>query len=101
MAKVTDNFNLNFPARMSDGRQFTEYKSNCILNSDNTKTSVQYKNYLVNNATSIITSTNNHLKTLMECSNCSDYSIIPPQLSINCNKDNCLYDVINKDGVGI
>ena len=30
--EVTDNFNLDFPAIMSDGRQFTDYRSNCTLN---------------------------------------------------------------------
>ena len=31
MSKVTDNVELDFPARMSDGRQFTDYRQNCLL----------------------------------------------------------------------
>ena len=30
--KVSDNVELDFPARMSDGRMFTDYRQNCILN---------------------------------------------------------------------
>ena len=32
--KVTDNVELDFPARMSDGRMFTDYRQNCILNNN-------------------------------------------------------------------
>ena len=32
MSKVTDNVELDFPARMNDGRQFTDYRPNCYLN---------------------------------------------------------------------
>jgi hypothetical protein len=32
MAKTSDNVNLDFPARMADGRTFTDYRSNCIMN---------------------------------------------------------------------
>ena len=31
MNRVTDNYELDFPARMSDGRQFTDYRQNCLL----------------------------------------------------------------------
>ena len=32
--KVTDNVELDFPARMNDGRQFTDYRPNCYLNNE-------------------------------------------------------------------
>ena len=34
MNKVADNVELGFPARMSDGRQFTDYRPNCYLNNE-------------------------------------------------------------------
>ena len=51
-SKVPDNFHLDFPARMSDGRQFTDYRSNCILNNELSKNmgSWEYRNFLTNNA---------------------------------------------------
>ena len=30
--KVSDNVELDFPARMNDGRMFTDYRQNCTLN---------------------------------------------------------------------
>ena len=32
MNKVSDNVELDFPARMADGRMFTDYGQNCLLN---------------------------------------------------------------------
>ena len=32
MAKTSDNVNLDFPARMADGRIFTDYRPNCVMN---------------------------------------------------------------------
>ena len=31
MAKTSDNVNLDFP-RMADGRIFTDYRPNCVMN---------------------------------------------------------------------
>ena len=52
MNKVTDNVELDFPARMSDGRQFTDYRQNCIINNNISKGmgSWEYRNYLTNNS---------------------------------------------------
>ena len=32
MSKTSDNVNLDFPARMADGRIFTDYRPNCVMN---------------------------------------------------------------------
>ena len=34
MSKTSDNVNLDFPARMADGRIFTDYRPNCVMNSE-------------------------------------------------------------------
>ena len=34
MNSATDNYEMDFPARMSDGRQFTDYRQNCITNNE-------------------------------------------------------------------
>jgi len=55
MSKVTDNVELDFPARMNDGRQFTDYRPNCYLNNQlgQNMGSWQYRYYLTNNAAEI------------------------------------------------
>ena len=34
---ATDGFHLDFPAIMNDGRQFTDYRSNCFMNAPEKK----------------------------------------------------------------
>ena len=55
MSKVTDNHQLDFPARMSDGRQFTDYRPNCFLNNElgQNMGSWQYRTFLTRNASQI------------------------------------------------
>ena len=52
MSKVTDNVELDFPARMNDGRQFTDYSPNCQMNYAITGDmgSWSEKYYLIHNA---------------------------------------------------
>ena len=53
--KVPDNMESDFPARMSDGRQFTDYRQNCLLNNNiaQGKMSWEYRYYLERNADEI------------------------------------------------
>ena len=53
--KVSDNVELDFPARMADGRMFTDYRQNCLLNNGLSKGmgSWEYRNYLTENADSL------------------------------------------------
>ena len=102
MERVTDNFNLDFPAIMADGRQFTDYRSNCILNKMSKQmTSQEYKNYLINNTSEILSNQSKINEQLMGCKSCSDYSIVPPFLSLNCNGNQCRSFVNDIDGIGI
>ena len=62
-SRATDNFNLDFPARMSDGRQFTDYRSTCYLNIPEQKMSTyQYRQFLKHNAEKIMGNFNNIMK---------------------------------------
>ena len=102
MERVNDNFNFNFPAIMSDGRQFTDYRSNCTLNKMSEQMSSQeYKNYLIDNTEQILSNQSKISEELMDCKLCSDYSIVPPFLSLNCNGNKCTSFVTNPDGIGI
>jgi hypothetical protein len=99
---ATDNFHLDFPARMADGRQFTDYRSNCLLNlPERNMTTYQYRQYLTANAEKIMnnyTTINNYITG---CKECSDYEIVPAYLAVNCNKETCTRDINNQSGVGI
>ena len=99
--KVTDNFFLDFPARMSDGRQFTDYRPNCLINKPSKPlNSHEYKQYLIHNTDNILKNEDIIYNTLMGCDTCSDYNIVQPNLMLTCNQDTCQSFVKNKDGLG-
>ena len=52
MSKTSDNVNLDFPARMADGRTFTDYRANCIMNHElsGAKNSFVYRYFLFTNS---------------------------------------------------
>jgi len=64
MMKVSDNVELDLPYRMNDGRMFTDYRQNCILNNSISKKmgSWEYRNFLINNAAQIHNSFINNLE---------------------------------------
>ena len=101
-SKVTDNFHLDFPARMSDGRQFTDYRSTCYLNIPEQKmTTYQYRQFLKHNAEKIMENFENINETISGCSNCSDYEIVPSYLGLTCDGEQCKREINADSGVGI
>ena len=101
-SKVTDNFHLDFPARMSDGRQFTDYRSSCYVNLPEQKmTTYQYRQFLKHNAEKIM----NNFETINEhvsgCDVCSDYDIVQPYLALTCDGEQCIREINDHAGVGI
>ena len=55
MDRVSDNFK-DFPARMSDGRAFTDYKANCMMNKkiSGETDSYEYRQKLITNADDLL-----------------------------------------------
>ena len=53
MSYASDNHVLGFPARMSDGRQFTDFRGNCIMNNNVSMKSTSWllRQDLIQNAT--------------------------------------------------
>ena len=105
MEKVTDNFNTGFPARMSDGRFITSYWPNCALNSgiQGEMNSYVYRQFLTNNATSIMENMNTIHKAEYGCEECF------PNIKVNpgsryvqeCGPEGCNIKEINPKGIGI
>jgi|TARA_B110001469_G_scaffold105784_1_gene105297 hypothetical protein len=99
---ATDNFHLDFPARMADGRQFTDYRPSCLLNlPEKNMTTFQYRQYLTHNANKIMGNYNDINKAITGCKVCSDYEIVPAYLAVECNKNTCTRSINDKSGVGM
>ena len=91
--KVTDNVELDFPARMSDGRMFTDYRQNCLLNNGLAKGmgSWEYRNYLTENADKIMMNFIQKQEAITACTKCTDNTVLPVRTIINCTPEGCNY----------
>jgi len=100
--KISDNFILEFPARMADGRQFTDYKSNGFMNlhEQELKNTLEYRLYLQNNAENIMDNNYNIIASINECSDCPGYQIVDTKSLLTCSKESCVEELKNKSGIG-
>ena len=103
MNKVTDNVELDFPARMSDGRQFTDYRQNCIINNNISKGmgSWEYRNYLTNNSNELRKTLLKHQEDITACKKCSDNTVLPVKTIMNCSPTGCNYQMNDPNGLGL
>jgi hypothetical protein len=101
--KVSDNVVDDFHARMADGRIFTDYRSNCILNNmlSSDKNSFDYRYYLINNGKSILDKMEVELENSVKCNSCKTNTVLPVQNVQNCNKGFCTVSEKNANGLGI
>tara|TARA_B110000967_G_scaffold205247_1_gene249383 strand:- start:1179 stop:1502 length:324 start_codon:yes stop_codon:yes gene_type:complete len=102
MSKVTDNVELDFPARMSDGRGFTDYRQNCTLNNSLAKNmgSWEYRNYLTTNAEQIHGQFMSTLELDYKCTKCTDNTVLPVKTILNCSTESCTYQLNDSNGLG-
>ena len=105
MDRVSDNFNNDFPARMSDGRFMTNYWPNCALNSSiqGEMNSYLYRQFLTNNASSLMENMNKINKAEYGCDTCfPEIKIIPQSRYVQeCTEDGCTVKEVNPKGIGI
>jgi len=103
MAKTSDNVNLDFPARMADGRTFTDYRANCIMNNELSanKNSFDYRYYLIQNGGSIEKTLQNKLEEAVKCNDCNAKTVLPVQTVQNCNRGSCSIKEVNPKGLGL
>ena len=103
MSKVTDNHQLDFPARMSDGRQFTDYRSNCFLNNElgQNMGSWQYRTYLTRNAINIHNKFVEVENKKSACTSCTGAPVPDVKTVMDCTRQNtCHYMMKDKNGLG-
>ena len=103
MAKTSDNVNLDFPARMADGRTFTDYRANCIMNHElsSNKNSFEYRYFLENNGTSLHDQITKKLNNVAKCNGCDAKTVLPVQTVQNCNAGVCKISLKDPNGLGL
>ncbi len=103
MAKVTDNYFSDFPARMAYGFM-TDYHPNCELNLAMQKnmSSWQYRLFLTRNGNQIRNMNGEFNNKRFGCDNCNDPSIPAQNRYLqNCTNDVCHIKEENPKGIGL
>jgi len=99
--RASDNYYMDFPAKMQDGRLFTDYKSSCVMNAQSLgMTSFEYRNFLTQNGQKILDNNTKIVNEIAGCGKCSDYSVFPPYLAVECNEDKCIQNINSPEGIG-
>jgi len=107
--KSSDNKYFECPARMSDGRHFTDYRPSCdvetsFLKQNNFSDNGSYRAYLINNATTIMSTNRMYATTMTECPpSVNGPTPIPPfELTESCTDQSCSFTKTHEPyGIGI
>ena len=108
--KTSNNKYSNAPPLMSDGRHFTDYRPNCLLNNNlqleaNSLNSYDYKVFLTRNAEKIINMNRQQSYIIngpYECKQPYDQgTMLPEQEMQSCGLDSCKVEHNFKDGIGL
>jgi hypothetical protein len=103
MSKTSDNVNLDFPARMADGRIFTDYRPNCLMNNllSNNKDSFEYRYFLTNSGNSLERQRLEQIEKEVKCTSCTYDTVLPVKTVMNCNQGICSIGLNDPNGLGI
>jgi hypothetical protein len=99
--KSSDTKYPSCPAKMSDGRHFTDYRPRCITNSQNMSVgSYEFRQYMINNAEKLLEEKRN---TMRQCGPCVDPfnigTMLPEESYVKCDKNTCI--VVGNDPSGL
>jgi hypothetical protein len=109
--KTTNNKYFNCPPRMSDGRQFTDYRPTCDVNNliasnNNLVSSYDYRQYLIQNADKLMDINRAYTVQMSSCGPCvqpyNQGTMLPEQTKTSCDGNVCKnsLNVLNGLGVG-
>ena len=102
--KSSNNKYFDCPTRMDDGRHFTDYRPNCYVNNmiqfqNNLSSSYDYRQFLINNATSLM-EVNKKYTSFKNGNNDCNAVEVPHQSIRVCNGNVCETYQVNENGVG-
>jgi len=108
--KTSNNKFINSPPLMSDGRHFTDYRPNCLLNNNlqiksKVLNSYDYRLFLTRNAENIINMNRQHSYLINGPQECKqpfyEGTMLPEQDLQSCNVGTCNVQHNFDDGVGL
>ena len=103
--KTSNNKYFDCPARMDDGRLFTDYRPSTTVDdmirfSNNVMSSYDYKQFLIHNATNIIIVNRQYIEDKANCSDCTAKKI-PFESDCYINNQYAKCVPTNVNGVGV
>jgi hypothetical protein len=103
--KTSNNKYFDCPARMNDGRTFTDYRPSCTVDdmirySNNVMGSFEYRQFLIHNATSIMNVNNQYTQDKVGMSNCNTPEV-PFQTVCDINNQYSKCSPTGLNGIGI
>lgn len=106
---VKNNSSSWCPYRMSDGRNFTDYRTQCTIDyqrktKNNFKSSYEERQYMIKNALNIMKDNALSAEERNKCSGCYPTNVpgtmLPEQNMVQCNDKTCNFTVNNPMGLG-
>ena len=96
------------PYRMSDGRNFTDYRPMCTLawehKTKNFKSNYEQRQYLIRNANTIMSQQHTLAEEKNDCSGCYKQTkagtVLPERNMVKCNKQTCQFYESDLNGIG-
>jgi len=103
--KTSNNKYFNCPAKMSDGRHFTDYRPNCYVNNllrynNKTMSNYEYRQFLINNGSELMKINTVYSEEKVGCAPCNAQTV-NHQTKCNYNKQNGVCEVNDVNGVGL
>ena len=103
MNKTSDNVELDFPARMNDARQFTDYRANCLINNNVSMkpTSWFFRQDLIKNTDKYHQQFLTNMEEKTKCNTCNDNTVLNIQNNQQCSPTGCTYSQNDASGLGL
>jgi hypothetical protein len=103
--KTSNNKYFDCPARMDDGRTFTDYRGSNYVNdmirySNNVMSSYDYRQFLIHNANNIMKVTNDYTQNKVGCGSCNAQQV-PFNTVCDVNKSFSRCGIVDSNGIGI
>ena len=103
--KTSNNKYFECPARMSDGRIFTDYRGSAYVNdliryTNQINSNYDYRMFLTHNANQIMNLNNTYTKDKVQCTDCN-FQEVPFQQECVYNQTAPKCRELNKNGVGL
>ena len=97
------------PFRMSDGRNFTDYRTRCTIDYETKvrnsfQSSYDQRQFLIQNASNIMTENSRVAASMNACSGCfpknAPGTMLPEKNFVQCNDKFCQFNMSNPNGLG-